>query len=64
MAIETLQGFQFGFRLGNKGPGLGGDSKNSKPVLQFPDAAKDKIISEVKLGRIAGPFLNKPKIQP
>ena len=61
--IELLQGFQFDFRLGYKGPRLGGDSKKIRISLfqfKFPDAAEEKIISEVKMGRIAGPFSNKP----
>ena len=59
VAKELLQGFQFGFKLVYKGRRLGGDSKK-KSVLQFPDTAKEKIITEVKFCRITGPFLKKP----
>ena len=58
--IELLQGFQFGFRLGYKCPTLGVYSKIFKSVLQFPDIFKEKIISELKFGRLSGPLLNKP----
>lgn len=58
IGTELLQGFQFGFRIGYKGPRL--SQKILKSFLQFPEAAREKINSEVSLGRIAGPFSNKP----
>ena len=56
-----MDGFTYGFRLGYNGPRIGGGgSKNLKSVLQFPEKTKEKIDSEIELGRIAGPFANKP----
>ena len=60
-AAATLRsGFSFGFKLGYSGERIHRDCGNLKSILLNPQAAREKINKEVKLGRIAGPFRSKP----
>lgn len=54
------RGFSEGFRLNYVGPRFKSDSKNLLSALQNPEIVWDKVMSEVKNGRIAGPFENRP----
>lgn len=42
IGTELLQGFQFGFRIGYKGPRLGGKSKNIKIFFAISRSSKGK----------------------
>ena len=55
-----LQGFSQGFNLGFIGEEKDIRCKNNATVRQNPLIAKEKIFSEIKLGRIAGPFATPP----
>ena len=54
------KGFSEGFRLNYFGPRCRIESKNLHSVIQNPWVAWEKVMSEVKNGRIAGPFLTRP----
>ncbi|XP_063426544.1 uncharacterized protein LOC134710223 isoform X1 [Mytilus trossulus] len=54
------KGFSEGFRLNYFGPRCRIESKNLHSVIQNPGVAWEKVMSEVKNGRIAGPFLTRP----
>ena len=55
-----IEGFSKGFDLGFRGPESALDASNNLSVNQNPEAALEKVLSEVKLGRIAGPFPSPP----
>lgn len=55
-----IQGFTKGFRLHYHGPQQSYEIKNNKSVLENEKQVFDKVLNEVSLGRIAGPFLVKP----
>lgn len=55
-----LEGFSTGFRINYEGPRLSSSCKNLKSVLQNEDIAWEKVMEEVRMGRIAGPFSYKP----
>ena len=59
-ATFLSDGFQSGFKLNFEGPRLPIDCNNLKSIKDNPEIAKDKILHDVKLGRIAGPFTTKP----
>ena len=59
-ATILSDGFQSGFKLNFEGPRIPIDCNNLKSIKDNPEIAKDKIMHEVKLGRIAGPFTTKP----
>ena len=56
----VLEGLSNGFSLGFVGPQSQVFSHNSPTVSDFPHIAKDKVDSEIRLGRIAGPFNSPP----
>ena len=53
-------GFTFGFKLGYSGSREGANASNPKSVNQNLDIAREKLMDEVKLGRMAGPFEKLP----
>ena len=57
---ELIQGFEFGFPLHYTGSRLPTEAKNLKSVYDHPDVVRQKIQNELDLGRIDGPFLEKP----
>ena len=59
-ATFLSEGFQSGFKLNFDGPRLPIDCNNLKSIKDNPEIAKETILHEVKLGRIAGPFTTKP----
>ena len=59
-AAFLSDGFQFGFKLNFEGPRIPLECHNLKSVQDNPGLAEEKIMQEVKLGRIAGPFSTKP----
>ena len=59
-ATFLSDGFQSGFKLNFEGPRIPIDCNNLKSIKDDPEIAKDKIMHEVKLGRIAGPFTTRP----
>ncbi|KAK6171805.1 hypothetical protein SNE40_018232 [Patella caerulea] len=60
IAFELLQGFMFGFKLHYQGPRLSTDCKNLISARENPSEIWEKIQKEIKLGRIAGSFSEKP----
>eukprot|EP00794_Sanderia_malayensis_P008298 gene8298-9181_t len=59
-AINLLNDFTFGFNIGYCGPQLQNISTNLKSTESNESPIADHIISELKLGRLAGPFTNPP----
>ena len=60
-AAHTLRtGFSSGFSLGYFGPRLPLEGKNLKSAISNPVMVMKKIMKEVELGRIAGPFVSPP----
>lgn len=55
-----LNGFKFGFPIHYSGPRIPYEAKNLKSIFQYPEIAWEKVMSEVKMGRIAGPFTERP----
>ena len=53
-------GFTHGFKLGYSGPREGTQASNPKSVNQNLDLARQKLMDEIKLGRMAGPFEKLP----
>jgi len=53
-------GFKNGFYINYCGPRCAFDSNNLKSVLTSPEAARQKVESEIVAGRIAGPFNSRP----
>ena len=54
------EGFSFGFKLGFQGDRCARDSPNLKSVQNDPATAKVKLMKEVNLKRLAGPFHQRP----
>lgn len=59
-AGELLEGFSEGFKLKYQGPREATEANNLKSALQAPEVLKEKIAKEILLGRVAGPFLQRP----
>ena len=57
---ELIHGFQFGFPLHYTGSRLPTAANNLKSALEHPDVVRQKIQNEIGLGRIGGPFPEKP----
>ena len=55
-----IDGFTNGFRLHFEGTRDSQDSHNLKSALDNPEIVKGKLESELKAGRIAGPFMSPP----
>lgn len=55
-----INGFTHGFSLEFKGTRVGFTSHNSPTVINNLGVALEKVGTEVKLGRISGPFLKIP----
>ena len=53
-------GFRSGFKLQYMGPRLPRNSANLQSALQHPEVVHEKLVSEVKAGRMLGPFKTKP----
>ena len=49
-------GFMYGFKINYHGPRLPSETRNLKSVLMNPQAATEKVETENKIGKIAGPF--------
>lgn len=60
IAKELAHGFEFGFPLHYSGPRLPTESKNLKGVFDHPEVVRQKLRTELDLGRIGGPFTNRP----
>ena len=59
-AVMLREGFSQGFKLGFKGERYEREALNLKSALKDPEKIVEKITKEIKLGRMAGPFVNKP----
>ena len=59
-AEYIVQGFLYGFDLGYLGVPSDSVCRNNQSVRLAPAVARSKILSEVSLGRIAGPFSSPP----
>lgn len=54
------EGFKFGFKLAYGGSRVGRDSDNLKSATEDPQMVIQKLDKEINLGRIAGPFKDRP----
>lgn len=59
-ALILAEGFTKGFLLHFEGPRMSTECENLLSVKQNPDIALEKVMKEVSLGRIAGPFKTCP----
>ena len=59
-AAFLLDGFLHGFSLQYQGPRLQRDAPNLKSARINPEIVQQKIDKEVREGRVAGPFQNRP----
>ena len=57
---HLLKGFSEGFRLGYDGPDMPVAAQNEKISIENSKLVSDKISTEVKAGRISGPFTKPP----
>lgn len=57
---KLLKGFKDGFRLEYKGPRIPIESKNLKSADDNALIVREKLEKEIKLGRMAGPFDERP----
>lgn len=55
-----MQRFLEGFRLAYTGPRISGFSTNLISANSHKDMTKSKLLKEVELGRVLGPFSEKP----
>jgi hypothetical protein len=55
-----LSGFKFGFKINYYGPRLPVDCKNLKSAYQHESETQQQILKEIEMGRIAGPFNERP----
>jgi hypothetical protein len=55
-----LSGFKFGFKTNYYGPRLPVDCKNLKSAYQHESETQQQILKEIEMGRIAGPFNERP----
>lgn len=60
VAEELSHGFESGFPLHYTGPRMPMESKNLKSANDHPEIVQQKLLSEINLGRVAGPFQDKP----
>ena len=61
LVSEVLQGLSQGFHLGfNPGTNLRSSKKNKASAYQHPDITDAYLSNEIRLGRVAGPFLFPP----
>ena len=61
LVSEVLQGLSQGFRLGfNPGTNLRSSKKDKASAYQHPDIIDAYLSNEIRLGRVAGPFLFPP----
>lgn len=60
LLIFCLRGFKYGFKLNYTGPRSSCAYDNLLAIKQNPDVATKQLINEIELGRMAGPFKNKP----
>ena len=58
--LQLLTGFKSGFSLQYSGPRKFRESQNLKSALEAPDLVESKLIKEIALGRVAGPFPTAP----
>lgn len=54
------EGFKYGFPIHYSGPRTPVDCQNLKSVHELPIKTRDKIQSEIDLGRISGPYNKRP----
>ena len=59
-ATRIADGFRFGFRLGFKGERVAGETRNLISAKQHARELMAKLLKEIKLGRIVGPFTTPP----
>lgn len=57
-----INGFKHGFHLGYLGPRSAQESPNLRTAIENKEIVNEKILSELKAGRIAGPFDEKPSV--
>ena len=59
-AGKLREGFSNGFKLGFEGVRQDRDALNLKSAIRDPNRVIEKLDKEIRLGRIAGPFNNRP----
>lgn len=56
IANELISGFRDGFKLHYCGPRIPMEAKNLKSARENPHIIREKLLKEISLGRMAGPF--------